>query len=153
MKGLLYTQYGKSCGLFLPTLDGSASILRPKYSMDFLHSILLTVKMGSKFPLFSSIRLVVSKSEPAVIVPIRKRSEMLHLLSPSILYYHNLPLLRLRKNSASALQTFWHPGYDESIFICGPLLTWNSQVYNVFGVGRGPKIYKKCTSNGGNNWG
>ena len=40
--------------------------------MNFLHSFLLTVKMGSGFPLFSSTRLVVSKKDPTVIVASRK---------------------------------------------------------------------------------
>ena len=32
---------------FLITLDGQASILRPKQPMNFLHSVLYTIKMGS----------------------------------------------------------------------------------------------------------
>ena len=38
-------------------------------------------------------------------------------------------------------------------FVCGPLLTRPGQVSNQFGVGRGPQIYKKWTSTGGENWG
>ena len=67
---------------------------------------------------------------------------MLPLLSPSILYHHILTLLRLWKNSASSLQILWHPRYDKNIFICGPLLTWTTQVYDLFGVVRGVQIYK-----------
>ena len=37
--------------------------------------------------------------------------------------------------------------------VCGPLLTWPTQVSNIFGVGRGPQIYKTWTSNDGDNWG
>ena len=42
---------------FLPTLDVSDLILRPKQSMNFLHSIIFTVKMGSGFSLFSATML------------------------------------------------------------------------------------------------
>ena len=105
---------------FFPTLYGSASILRPKQSINFLHSVIFNVKMGSECSLFSSTSLVVRKTDSVVILSSRKISEMLHLLSPSILYHHNLPLLILWKNSARALQTSWHPGYGE-IFHLRPL--------------------------------
>ena len=36
---------------------------------------------------------------------------------------------------------------------CVTLLTWPNQVSNIFGVVRVPKIYKKWTSNSGENWG
>ena len=78
---------------------------------------------------------------------------MLPLLSPRILYHHILPLLRLRKNSASALLTQWNPGYDEKHFIFGTLLTWTAQVSNIFGVGSGPQIYTNGNSNGGEKQG
>ena len=35
---------------------------------------------------------------------------------------------RIWKNSASALQTLWRPGYYEDVFICGPLLTYPKTV-------------------------
>ena len=38
-------------------------------------------------------------------------------------------------------------------FICGPLLTWPTQVSNLFGDGRGAQIYKNWLINGGDNWG
>ena len=34
-----------------------------------------------------------------------------------------------------------------------PLLTWPTQVYNRFGAGRGPQLYKHWNVNGGDNWG
>ena len=136
----------------LSTLDGSASILQPRSSMDFLHSVLFAVKIGSAFFLFSATRLAVIKIYPTVIESSHKRYEVLPSLYPSILYHHILPLSRLKKNSESALQTLWHPGYGEK-HICGPLLTWPTQVSNLFGVGRGPQIYKNWTSYGGDNWG
>ena len=94
----------------------------------------------------------MSKIDPAVIGSICKMCETLPSLPPSILYHHILPMSRLRKNSESALQTSWHPGYGEEIFVCSPLLICPTQVSNLFGDGRGPQIYKKWTSNGGDNW-
>ena len=111
---------------FLTNLDGSASILRPKQSMHFLHSIIFTVKMGSRFSFFDATRLAVSKTDPSVIVLSRNIYEMIPLLSPNILYHHIFPLSRLRKQSACTLWTSWHPGYNEKNSICGPLLTWHT---------------------------
>ena len=51
---------------FFITLDRSASILRPRSSMNFLHSILLTAKMGSVFSLFSATSLEVSQTGPGL---------------------------------------------------------------------------------------
>ena len=73
--------------------------------MNFLHSIILTLKMGSQLSLFSSTRLVVSKIDLEVIVSSHIISEIIPSLSPSILYHHNLTVLRLCKHSASSLQT------------------------------------------------
>ena len=53
-----------------------------------------------------------------------------------------MPLSRPWKNSESALQTSWHPGYGENIFVAVPLLTWPTKMSNLFGVGRGTQIYK-----------
>ena len=92
------------------------------------------------------------KTDPAVIASIHKRSEMLPSLSPSILYHHILPLLRIRKNSVGELQTLWHTGYDENN-ICAPLLTWPTYVSNILGVGRGTHTYQYWTINMGDNWG
>ena len=78
---------------------------------------------------------------------------MLPSLSPIILYHHILPMSVIRKNSESAFQTLQYPGYGENNFVCVPLLTWLTQVYNIFGVVRGTQIYKNCTCNGGGNWG
>ena len=50
--------------LFLPTEDGSASILGPKQSMNFLYSIILTVKIGPGFPLFRKTILEVREKTP-----------------------------------------------------------------------------------------
>ena len=72
----------------------------------------------------------------------------LPLLSPLLLYPHILPLSRLPEKSASALQTPWHPGYDENISFCVPHLTWPTWVSNRFGVGSRPKICKKSTRMG-----
>ena len=69
---------------------------------------------------------------------------MLPSLSSSILSHHILPLSRLTKNSKSSLRTLWHPGYGENKFVCVPLLTWPTQVSNLFGVGR----ERKSTKNG-----
>ena len=84
MKGLIYNQHEKNPFLF-PTLDGSASILIPKWSMNFFHLIISTVKMGSRFSLFSATILKVSKIDPGVILSSCKRCEMLTFSSPSIL--------------------------------------------------------------------
>ena len=54
--------------IFFTTLDESDHIIRPKYSMNFFHSIILTVKIGSGFPYFRKIILEVSKKYSAVIV-------------------------------------------------------------------------------------
>ena len=80
---------------FFPFLDGSASMLRPKLSMNFLYSVLFTVKMGSIFPLFSATSLAVSKTHPAVIGSSRKICDILPLLSTIVLYHHILALSRL----------------------------------------------------------
>ena len=138
--------------LFLLTLDRSVSILRPKQSMNFIHSVPFTIKMGSEFPLFGATRFVVIKIYPAVIVLSRKRCEMLPSLSPSILYHHILSLSRLWKKFESALRNLWHPGYGKNISVAVPLLTWPTQVSILFGVGKGTQIYKNWTSNGDNNW-
>ena len=78
---------------------------------------------------------------------------MLPLLFKSIFYHHLLPLLRLWKNSKSALWSSWYPGYGGNMFVCVTLLTWPTQVLNLFGGVREEKIYKKCTKNGTKNWG
>ena len=95
MKVLLYIQYGKYI-FFLPTLDGLASIIRQKSSMNFLHYVVFTVKMGLEYSLFGETSLTVSKVDLTVIGPSRKRCDMLPLLSPSILYHRILSLLILR---------------------------------------------------------
>ena len=77
---------------------------------------------------------------------------MLPLLSPSILPLHP-DLVQTLEKSASAFKTLCCPGYDENVFIYGSLLTWYTQVSNLFSDGRGPQIYKNWTSNGGDNWG
>ena len=138
---------------FLPTLDGSALILRPKSSINFLHLVLFTINMGSKFPLFSTTGSAVSKIDPTVVGSSRKRFEMLPWLSPIIFYRHIVPLSRLQKNSESALRTSWYPGYGEFFLFCGPLSTWPTQVSDILVVVRGPQTYKNWTSNGRENWG
>ena len=125
--------------LCLTTLDWSASILWSKQLMNFLHSVLFTVAMGSGFSLLSAAILTVSKIDPAVIGPSHKICEILPLLSPNILYHHILPLSRFLENYEGALQTLWNPGYGEKSFVC-PLLNWPAQVSYLFGVGRGPQI-------------
>ena len=75
------------------------------------------------------------------------------LVIPKYIVPPHLSLVATLENSASALQTLWHPGYDEKNLIYGPLLTRPTYVYNLFRFLRGQKIYKKCTSNGGENWG
>ena len=52
--------------------------------MEFLHSIILTVKMGSGFPLFRNMILEASEKAPAVIGPNHKRYDMLPSLSRTI---------------------------------------------------------------------
>ena len=84
-EGLCIYQIWTKYTLFLPTLGGSSSILRQKISMNFLHIIILTVKMGSGFPFLNATRLEVSEIDPVVIVSSCKICEMLPLLSPSIL--------------------------------------------------------------------
>ena len=48
----------KKYTFFFPTLDGLASILNTKISMNFLHLIILLVKSGSGFYLFSETKMV-----------------------------------------------------------------------------------------------
>ena len=36
--------------------------------------------------------------------------------------------VKTSEKSESALQTSWHPGYGENIFVCVPLLTWPNNV-------------------------
>ena len=52
---------------FFPTLDGYYSILRLKLSIDFLHEVLFTVKMGSGFTIFRTTRLSLNTKKPAKI--------------------------------------------------------------------------------------
>ena len=73
--------------------------------MNFLHSVLFAIKMGSEFSLLIATRLSVSKIDPEVIGSSRKMCEMLPSLSPNILYHHILLLSKLRKHSESALLT------------------------------------------------
>ena len=120
--------------------------------MNFLHSFLLTVKMGSEFSLFSATSLAVSKIDPTEIVSSRKRSCMISSLSPSIMYHHILPLSRLREISEIALRTSWHPGNGD-FFVTAPLLTFPTKASNLFCVGRKTQIYKNWIINGGENWG
>ena len=122
--------------------------------MNFLHSVIFTVKIGSGFYFLSATSLTLIQIYPEVIVSILKVFDMLPSLYPSYLYHHILPFSRLQKVFESALRTLWHPGYVEIFFlICAPLLTCPSEVFNLLGVGRGPQFYKKWTSNGGDNWG
>ena len=101
---------------FLPTLDGLASILQTKESMNFLRSVLLTVKMGLGFSLFIATSLSVSKTDPGELGSGCKICEMLPLLSQNILCHHILTSSRPWKNPASAFQNLCHPGYDENVF-------------------------------------
>ena len=153
MKGLVYTLYGKYIRLFFPPWMGWPQYL--DQSNQWISSIQFfsLLKWAQDFSFFGVTRLAVSKTYPAVIGSSCNIYEMLPLLSRSILYHHILPLLRLRKNSASALRTSWHPGYDENIFICGPLLPWPTCMSNLFRVWRGPQIYQNWTIGGGDNWG
>ena len=75
--GLHTYQIWKIYSFFLLTLDGLASIIWRKQSMNFLHSVLFTAKMGSKFPLLSATSLIASKKYPAVIGSICKWCNML----------------------------------------------------------------------------
>ena len=72
---------------------------------------------------------------------------MLPSLFPSILYHHILPFLRFWKNLKVRFEL---RGTQDVVnfFVCGPLLTLPTQVSNIFGVGRGPKIYKIGLSRG-----
>ena len=85
---------------FFPILDGLASILRPKYTMNFLHSIIFTIKIDLEFSLFSATSSPVSKIDPGIIGPGHKRCDMITLLSLSILYHHILP-------NVETLEKFW----------------------------------------------
>ena len=96
MKVLVYTQYRKICVVFAHLRWVGLNILT-KNTINFLCSVLFTIKMGSEFSLFSTKRLAVIKIDPAVIVPGRKSCDMLSLLSPSIFYHHILLLPGLRK--------------------------------------------------------
>ena len=71
--------------------------------MNFLHSVLSAVKMGSVFFFYCEKRLAVSKTDPEVIGSRYKRYKMLPLLFQIILYHHILPLLILGGNSEIAL--------------------------------------------------
>ena len=66
-EGLVVDTKQTKYGFFFPTLDGLASMLRPGLSMNFIHSIFLTAKIGSGFPLFRKTILEVRKKYPAVI--------------------------------------------------------------------------------------
>ena len=66
--------------------------------MNFLHSIILTVKMGSGFSIFRSMILELSSSYHALIGSSSKRFELLPPLFSSILYYHILSMSSLWKN-------------------------------------------------------
>ena len=109
--------------------------------------------MCSELSLFSATRLSVSKIDHAVIVSSRKICGIHPLLSPSILYRHILPLSRLQKISEIALRTAWQPGYGENSFVWVPLLTWPTQVSNLFDAGREPQIYKNGLAMGVKIWG
>ena len=83
----------------------------------------------------------MNKTDPAVIISRHKICEMLPSSFPSILYHQMLPLSRLRKNSESAIWTFWHLRYEEKFSIA-------AQVSNIFVVGRRPQIYKNGLTTG-----
>ena len=119
--------------------------------MNLLHQVIFIIKMGSSFTLFSATRLSVSKIDPAVIWSSRKIYDMISLLSLSILYHHILPLVRLWKDLKVHFEL---SGTQDMVnfFVCNSLLTSPTQVFSIFGVGRGPKIYKNWTRNGGENW-
>ena len=68
-----------------------------KKSMNFLHSIILTVIIGSVFYFYGRTSLVVIKTYPSLIGSKRKICEMLPLLLLIILYHHILTLSRLCK--------------------------------------------------------
>ena len=120
--------------------------------MDFLHSIFQLLKCAQGFPSQKN-EVQEIKIYPVSLGPTRRRCEMLPSLSSIILYHHILPLTRLWKNYEIALQTSWHPGYGKYKLHYILLLTWYTQVSNLFCVGKGRQIYKNCTRNGGNNWG
>ena len=65
-EGFSVYQIRKIYLFFLPTLDGSASILRPRSSMNFLHPIILSVQMGSLFSVSRITMLEVRFEKPAV---------------------------------------------------------------------------------------
>ena len=68
-----------------------------KKSMNFLHSIILTVIIGSVFYFFGRTSLAAIKTYPSLIGSKCKICEMLPLLSLRILHHHILPLTRLWK--------------------------------------------------------
>ena len=114
--------------------------------------------MGSLFYLFSATRLSVSKSYLGVIWSSCKVCEILPVLSPSILYYHILPLSTIWNCFASALQNSWHPGYDffslkPSFYtgllrcIIGSMLEWGTQIWKN-GLATGVKIWGNAAKSG-----
>ena len=72
-EGIVIYPIWKINTFLMPTLDGQASIIRPKSSTNFLHYVILAVKTSSEFSLFSLTRLVVSKKDTAVIATIRPK--------------------------------------------------------------------------------
>ena len=56
------------------------------------------------------------------------------LVIPKYIVPPHPALVNTPKKSASSLQTSWHPGYGEEIFVTTPLLTCPTQVSNVLGV-------------------
>ena len=88
--------------------------------MNFLHSVLFTIKKGSEISLFSVTKLAVSKTDPGAIVPSRKICYMLPLLSPNDIVPPQPAFAETLEKSESALRTSWHLGYGENIFVCDP---------------------------------
>ena len=117
--------------------------------------------MASLSSLFSAKKFVVIKKDPSVIVSIRKRYVILPSLSPSKLYHHILSLWRIRKNSANALQTLWHPRYEKNPFwahfkpsllrcLIYLVLEWKRKSTNIV-LARGVKIGYDTEKSGKNN--
>ena len=67
-EGLVIHRVWGKLEVFSRTLNGSASIFQLKHSMNFLHSIILTVKTGSGFYSLNTRRLEVSKTDPVLVV-------------------------------------------------------------------------------------
>ena len=109
--------------------------------MNFIHSVIFTIKMGSGFILFITTMSVVIETYPAVqyqsVKDIRCFPHYTQVYCTT-----TYCLCRYFKTFCKCTLNFVTPRIWRFFFVCVPLLTLPNQVSNLFGTGRGAQIYK-----------